>query len=524
VARESITINPASPIIGTHGDEVTVEASYLAARLGLSVDRLRAEMRRGIIYSVVERGMGEDAGRLRLTFRYRKLAAQIAGGARYCAIIVVDADGNWLATSLPANGGNVSDREYFRHHRDNPDRGPFVGPPIKSRVIGDWVITVSRRLQSADGTFAGVVFALINLSDFVDHYATYDLGPKSSIALLGTDGTLLARYPSIEQRIGQDISNGAVFAKLREHSAGSYLTTAFIDGLRRFVGYRRSDRYPFVVTAAMWEDEALSAWRADMGIHMLMTLVLTGAVGLLGLYLIRQMRRSQTAEERVRESEARLREANERVLLATDSGAIGLWEWDATRDKMIWNTWMYRLFGMQKHDEKPTYADWKRRLHADDRVASEQAVHDGVASGKSYASEYRVVWEDGTIHHLRSAGQVTRDAAGGVVRLTGATWDVTDRKRWAEEQLQAERRGRLIVEAANADLDSLSRHLALARDKADQANRAKSRFLAGMSHELRTPLNGVLGYAQLLHMEGGLTAKQYGRVDAMLAPASTYSR
>jgi len=71
VARESITINPASPIIGTHGDEVTVEASYLAARLGLSVDRLRAEMRRGIIYSVVERGMGEDAGRLRLTFRYR---------------------------------------------------------------------------------------------------------------------------------------------------------------------------------------------------------------------------------------------------------------------------------------------------------------------------------------------------------------------------------------------------------------------------------------------------------------------
>jgi hypothetical protein len=35
------------------------------------VDRLRAEMRRGIVYGVVERGVGEDAGRLRLTFRYR---------------------------------------------------------------------------------------------------------------------------------------------------------------------------------------------------------------------------------------------------------------------------------------------------------------------------------------------------------------------------------------------------------------------------------------------------------------------
>ena len=64
-------MNPSLPVIEIHGDDVTVEASYLAVRFDLSVDRLRAEMRRGIIYSVVERGIGDDAGRLRLTFRYR---------------------------------------------------------------------------------------------------------------------------------------------------------------------------------------------------------------------------------------------------------------------------------------------------------------------------------------------------------------------------------------------------------------------------------------------------------------------
>ncbi len=50
--------------------------------------------------------------------------------------------------------------------------------------------------------------------------------------------------------------------------------------------------------------------------------------------------------------------------------------------------------------------------------------------------------------------------------------------------------------------------LALARDQALAANKAKSIFLANMSHEIRTPMNAVLGYAQILQRDTHLTKEQ----------------
>ncbi|HUL63787.1 MAG TPA: PAS domain S-box protein [Burkholderiaceae bacterium] len=65
--------------------------------------------------------------------------------------------------------------------------------------------------------------------------------------------------------------------------------------------------------------------------------------------------------------------------------------------------------------------------------------------------------------------------------------------------------------------DEVAREAELRRAywEAERANRIKSDFLSRMSHELRTPLNAVMGYAQILELEGDLTERQFEQVGAI---------
>jgi hypothetical protein len=68
--------------------EVTIDARLIAPRLGLSPERFMAEVRRGLVYQVAEQGVATDAGRMRLTFRYRE---------RECRVFVDQKSGNALS-------------------------------------------------------------------------------------------------------------------------------------------------------------------------------------------------------------------------------------------------------------------------------------------------------------------------------------------------------------------------------------------------------------------------------------------
>ena len=87
------------------------------------------------------------------------------------------------------------------------------------------------------------------------------------------------------------------------------------------------------------------------------------------------------------------------------------------------------------------------------------------------------------------------------------------------EQLQDQA---VELEAFTGELVARSEEAERARAEADEANRAKSSFLATMSHELRTPINAVIGYAELLDMgvTGPVTPEQQAQLERIRASSA----
>ena len=243
-------------------------------------------------------------------------------------IFLYAADGRWVMTTLSAQPPqrNNADREYFKHHVANQSLAPYIGPPIQSRTTGEWIITVSLRLEDKRGEFAGVALATLRVESFLQDFRSFELGANGIVSLARTDGVQLVRNPFSPALISVNVSGGAVGQAIQAGSTrGVLVFDSPVDGARRMVGYASSSRYPVRVSIGMTQEYAFASWRRDC------FATLTAAFITLGLIVFLGVRTTQGIEKRARE-QVRLRKDHgslqvvntELSRLASEDGLTGL--------------------------------------------------------------------------------------------------------------------------------------------------------------------------------------------------------
>lgn len=142
----------------------------------------------------------------------------------------------------------------------------------------------------------------------------------------------------------------------------------------------------------------------------------------------------QNVTEKVAQRQA-IEYAHERITKATESGNIGVWDWNPITNVLAWTPKLFTLFGLEYKGEIPTYDLWASSLHPEDRGYAEKTLNDAVNSNdaKDLDSEFRVIWPDGSIHNIRATAQITRNSEGQAQRVLGVNWDVTPLRNLSSE-------------------------------------------------------------------------------------------
>jgi PAS domain S-box-containing protein len=386
-----------------------------------------------------------------------------------------NADGTVVLTT--ANGSNelpkainIADRAYFQKQKAATDDSVQVGQPVLSRISNKFVVPVSRRLISKDGSFSGIVTLTVDPNLFTEPFAQTSMGSQATRALMARDGYTLLRLNGGKIAYAGDSRKSQLYVELKKAPVGCYTAIASSDGIRRSVCYRAIDPYAIIILAgssvanidAIYGDTA----RKYIGAASLVAVLIAGSSALLILAIVRQ--RKVLASQ---QNFSRILELVPQSVVRMDARGDIAWVNRRTVD-----------FAGASADEQAQGFDWvANAIHPEDLTRLTdflQSAFQSRPSGKLF--EYRKRRFDGVYMWFEAQVTPVQGQAGESEYFLVTSTDITERRQ------------------AESDARRLSA-LTAENQQVLEASRLKSEFLANMSHELRTPLNAVIGIADLLH-------------------------
>lgn len=222
------------------------------------------------------------------------------------ALRLADARGQVIAgPDLPAGEPvSVADREAFRSARDEAHSGLLLTGPLQARISQQWSLSLARRVETPDGHFAGLVYALLPTAHLQRLLDAVNVGEQGAATLRTADLRLVARHAAGDGSRPLPIGDDKVSAELRAQLAGgaqrgSYIARTLLDQVERSNTYYRVRGYPLVVVVGLGMPEFLAPWYTQsmqlLGLSVLILLLVAVASAL----LYTAWRRQASAAQRV---------------------------------------------------------------------------------------------------------------------------------------------------------------------------------------------------------------------------------
>ncbi|MBF0507262.1 MAG: hypothetical protein HQL09_10565 [Nitrospirae bacterium] len=295
---------------------------------------------------------------------------------------MADAQGNIICGTgvTPGLKANIANREYFVHLRENAKAKLVISKPVVSRVTGEWVVLLARRLNKPDGSFSGVVYGVITLESFIKVFASIDVGKHGTIALYNEELDLVARRADpakVDSAIGQKTVSPEFFELVKAGmTKGTFHAFSKVDKVERTMSFRRIAGYALYIITGLSTSDYLTGWRDEA----LKTSVIVALFFLATLCLswlgYRDWMRGKAAVRTMKENlEALVQERTAELVVATDRAEA------ASRAKSNFlssvshelRTPMTSIFGFAKLIKNKMEEDMVPRLDPGDKKAMRSA-------------------------------------------------------------------------------------------------------------------------------------------------------
>jgi PAS domain S-box-containing protein len=150
------------------------------------------------------------------------------------------------------------------------------------------------------------------------------------------------------------------------------------------------------------------------------------------------------------EAEEGARKASMRLSLATKAGGVGVWEYDVLKKRLVWDDQMYSIYGIDKKASHGVYDTWLSALHPDDRERGDLEIGMALCGEQEFNTEFRILWNDGSVRHIRAMAMVIRDSENNPLRMIGTNWDITKTKQVEEQILTQSELQQALMDISNA--------------------------------------------------------------------------